>query len=536
MKVLEGKSVFSGIAIGKISILQKVDTSVKRVHVEDPEEEVKRVEAAKEQAVAQLQKLYDKALQEVGESGAAIFEVHQMMLDDDDYLDSIHNIIRTESVNAEYAVATTGDNFSSMFAQMDDDYMKARAADVKDISDRLVRVLSGHGDGELEASEPVIVVAEDLAPSETVQMDKSKVLAFVTRKGSSNSHTAILARTMNIPALINIEYDESMDGKMAVVDGKSGNLIVDPDAETLKKYEDLRADELAQRAMLKELKGKETVTKSGRKLHLYANIGSTGDVANVLANDAEGIGLFRSEFVYLEKEDYPTEEEQFQVYKTVAQNMAGKKVIIRTLDIGADKQIDYFNMAHEENPAMGYRAIRICLDRIDVFKTQLRAIYRASVYGTAAIMFPMIISVKEILRIKEIVEEVKAELTAAGIEIAPVELGIMVETPAAVMISEELAKEVSFFSIGTNDLTQYTLAIDRQNQSLDTIYDSHHPAVLRMIRMTIENGHKGGAWVGICGELGADTTLTKTFVDMGIDELSVSPTYVLGLRKAIREI
>ena len=536
MKVLEGKSVFSGIAIGKISILQKVDTSVKRVHVEDPEEEVKRVEAAKEQAVAQLQKLYDKALQEVGESGAAIFEVHQMMLDDDDYLDSIHNIIRTESVNAEYAVATTGDNFSSMFAQMDDDYMKARAADVKDISDRLVRVLSGHGDGELEASEPVIVVAEDLAPSETVQMDKSKVLAFVTRKGSSNSHTAILARTMNIPALINIEYDESMDGKMAVVDGKSGNLIVDPDAETLKKYEDLRADELAQRAMLKELKGKETVTKSGRKLHLYANIGSTGDVANVLANDAEGIGLFRSEFVYLEKEDYPTEEEQFQVYKTVAQNMAGKKVIIRTLDIGADKQIDYFNMAHEENPAMGYRAIRICLDRIDVFKTQLRAIYRASVYGTAAIMFPMIISVKEILRIKEIVEEVKAELTAAGIEIAPVELGIMVETPAAVMISEELAKEVSFFSIGTNDLTQYTLAIDRQNQSLDTIYDSHHPAVLRMIQMTIENGHKGGAWVGICGELGADTTLTKTFVDMGIDELSVSPTYVLGLRKAIREI
>ena len=536
MKVLEGKSVFSGIAIGKISILQKVDASVKRVHVEDPEEEVKRVEAAREQAVAQLQKLYDKALQEVGESGAAIFEVHQMMLDDDDYLDSIHNIIRTESVNAEYAVATTGDNFSSMFAQMDDDYMKARAADVKDISDRLVRVLSGHGDGELEASEPVIVVAEDLAPSETVQMDKSKVLAFVTRKGSSNSHTAILARTMNIPALINIEYDESMDGKMAVVDGKSGNLIVEPDAETLKKYEDMRADELAQRAMLKELKGKETVTKSGRKLHLYANIGSTGDVANVLANDAEGIGLFRSEFVYLEKEDYPTEEEQFQVYKTVAQNMAGKKVIIRTLDIGADKQIDYFNMAHEENPAMGYRAIRICLDRIDVFKTQLRAIYRASVYGTAAIMFPMIISVKEILRIKEIVEEVKAELTAAGIEIAPVELGIMVETPAAVMISEELAKEVSFFSIGTNDLTQYTLAIDRQNQSLDTIYDSHHPAVLRMIRMTIENGHKGGAWVGICGELGADTTLTKTFVDMGIDELSVSPTYVLGLRKAIREI
>ena len=537
MKVLEGKSVFSGIAIGKISILQKVDASVKRVHVEDPEEEVKRVEAAREQAVAQLQKLYDKALQEVGESGAAIFEVHQMMLDDDDYLDSIHNIIRTESVNAEYAVATTGDNFSSMFAQMDDDYMKARAADVKDISDRLVRVLSGHGDGELEASEPVIVVAEDLAPSETVQMDKSKVLAFVTRKGSSNSHTAILARTMNIPALINIEYDESMDGKMAVVDGKSGNLIVEPDAETLKKYEDMRADELAQRAMLKELKGKETVTKSGRKLHLYANIGSTGDVANVLANDAEGIGLFRSEFVYLEKEDYPTEEEQFQVYKTVAQNMAGKKVIIRTLDIGADKQIDYFNMAHEENPAMGYRAIRICLDRPEVFKTQLRALFRASMFGNISIMYPMIISVTEVKQIKAIVAEVKAELKEQGIPFRDdVEQGIMIETPAAVMISDLLAKEVDFFSIGTNDLTQYTLAIDRQNSKLDNIYDSHHPAVLRMIQKTIENGHKAGCWVGICGELGADMTLTETFLKMGIDELSVSPTFVLPIRKLIREM
>ena len=537
MKVLEGKSVFSGIAIGKISILQKVDASVKRVHVEDPEEEVKRVEAAREQAVAQLQKLYDKALQEVGESGAAIFEVHQMMLDDDDYLDSIHNIIRTESVNAEYAVATTGDNFSSMFAQMDDDYMKARAADVKDISDRLVRVLSGHGDGELEASEPVIVVAEDLAPSETVQMDKSKVLAFVTRKGSSNSHTAILARTMNIPALINIEYDESMDGKMAVVDGKSGNLIVEPDAETLKKYEDMRADELAQRAMLKELKGKETVTKSGRKLHLYANIGSTGDVANVLANDAEGIGLFRSEFVYLEKEDYPTEEEQFQVYKTVAQNMAGKKVIIRTLDIGADKQIDYFNMAHEENPAMGYRAIRICLDRPEVFKTQLRALFRASMFGNISIMYPMIISVTEVKQIKAIVAEVKAELKEQGIPFRDdVEQGIMIETPAAVMISDLLAKEVDFFSIGTNDLTQYTLAIDRQNAKLDNIYDSHHEAVLRMIQMVVDNAHKEGIWAGICGELGADTTLTERFVEMGLDELSVSPTFVLPVRKIVREM
>lgn len=536
MKVLEGKSVFSGIAIGKISILQKVDTSVKRVHVEDPEEEVKRVEAAREQAVAQLQKLYDKALQEVGESGAAIFEVHQMMLDDDDYLDSIHNIIRTESVNAEYAVATTGDNFSSMFAQMDDDYMKARAADVKDISDRLVRVLSGHGDGELEASEPVIVVAEDLAPSETVQMDKSKVLAFVTRKGSSNSHTAILARTMNIPALINIEYDESMDGKMAVVDGKSGNLIIEPDAETLKKYEDMRVDELAQRAMLKELKGKETVTKSGRKLHLYANIGSTGDVANVLANDAEGIGLFRSEFVYLEKEDYPTEEEQFQVYKTVAQNMAGKKVIIRTLDIGADKQIDYFNMAHEENPAMGYRAIRICLDRPEVFKTQLRALFRASMFGNISIMYPMIISVTEVKQIKAIVAEVKAELKEQGIPFRDdVEQGIMIETPAAATISDLLAEEVDFFSIGTNDLTQYTLAIDRQNQSLDSFFDAHHIAVLRMINQTIQNAHKAGIWCGICGELGADSDLTELFLAMGIDELSVSPGRLLTIRRLICE-
>ena len=519
-----GKSVYRGLTIGPIAVLKKNDVQVKREKIEDAKQEIERVKQAVADSQAQLQHLYDKAVKEVGEASAAIFEVHQMMLDDDDYLDSIHNIIRTESVNAEYAVATTGDNFSSMFAQMDDDYMKARAADVKDISDRLVRVLSGHGDGELEASEPVIVVAEDLAPSETVQMDKSKVLAFVTRKGSSNSHTAILARTMNIPALINIEYDESMDGKMAVVDGKSGNLIVEPDAETLKKYEDMRADELAQRAMLKELKGKETVTKSGRKLHLYANIGSTGDVANVLANDAEGIGLFRSEFVYLEKEDYPTEEEQFQVYKTVAQNMAGKKVIIRTLDIGADKQIDYFNMAHEENPAMGYRAIRICLDRPEVFKTQLRALFRASMFGNISIMYPMIISVTEVKQIKAIVAEVKAELKEQGIPFRDdVEQGIMIETPAAVMISDLLAKEVDFFSIGTNDLTQYTLAIDRQNPKLDLFYNAHHPAVLSMIKMTVENAHKAGIWAGICGELGADTSLTKDFLAMGVDELSVSP-------------
>ncbi|MDO4272647.1 MAG: phosphoenolpyruvate--protein phosphotransferase [Eubacteriales bacterium] len=537
MRVLEGKSVFSGIAIGRISILQKVDTSVKRVHVEDTEAEVARVEQAKDKAVEQLQGLYEKAVQEVGESGAAIFEVHQMMLDDDDYLDSIKNIINTESVNAEYAVATTGDNFASMFAQMDDDYMRARAADVKDISDRLVRVLSGNADGDLEASEPVIVVAEDLAPSETVQMDKSKVLAFVTRKGSSNSHTAILARTMNIPALINIEYDDSMNGKMAVVDGRSGSLILEPDEETLKKYQDMKEEDIRQRAMLKELKDKPTETKSGHKIHLYANIGSLSDVASVLTNDAEGIGLFRSEFIYLEKDNYPTEEEQFQIYKTVAQNMAGKKVIIRTLDIGADKQIDYFQMAHEENPAMGYRAIRICLDRPEVFKTQLRALFRASMFGNISIMYPMIISVTEVKQIKAIVEEVKKELTEQGIPFkAQVEQGVMIETPAAAMISDLLAKEVDFFSIGTNDLTQYTLAIDRQNAKLDNIYDSHHEAVLRMIQMIVDNAHKEGIWAGICGELGADTTLTERFVEMGVDELSVSPTFVLPVRKIVREI
>ena len=537
MKVLEGKSVFSGIAIGRISILQKMDTSVKRVHIEDPAAEIARVEDAKGKAVEQLQKLYEKALQEVGESGAAIFEVHQMMLDDDDYLDSIHNIIETESVNAEYAVATTGDNFSAMFASMDDDYMRARAADIKDISDRLVRVLSGFGDGGLDADEPVIVVAEDLAPSETVQLDKSKVLAFVTRKGSSNSHTAILARTMNIPALINIEYDDSVNGVTAIVDGKSGSLIVDPDEATLKKFQDMRDEELRQRAMLKELKGKKTETKSGKSLHLYANIGSVGDVANVLANDAEGIGLFRSEFIYLEKDSYPTEDEQFQIYKAVAQNMAGKKVIIRTLDIGADKQIDYFQMEHEENPAMGYRAIRICLDRPEVFKTQLRALFRASMFGSISIMYPMIISVKEVHQIKAIVEEVKKELTEQGIPFRDdVEQGIMIETPAAVMISDLLVKEVDFFSIGTNDLTQYTLAIDRQNAKLDNIYDSHHEAVLRMIQMVVDNAHKEGKWAGICGELGADTTLTERFVEMGLDELSVSPTFVLPVRKIIRDM
>ena len=538
MQVCHGKSVFGGIAIGKLWVFAKKEHQIVRVKVQNPEEELARFEKAKEEAVKQLQKLYDKACKEVGEANAAIFEIHQMMLDDEDYTDSVHNIIISQQVNAEYAVGVTADNFANMFAAMDDEYMKARSADVKDISGRVIRILAGIGDGSITSEEPVILLADDLTPSETVSLDKSKILAFVTRNGSANSHTAILARSMNIPALVqtDVELLKEYHGIDAVVDGLDGKLYLDPEETVLAELVQKKEACGRERAELEKLIGLDNVTRDGRKINVYANIGSPEDVDKVLLNDAGGIGLFRSEFLYLGREDYPSEEEQFEIYKEVLNRMEGKKVIIRTLDIGADKQVDYFKLPKEENPAMGYRAIRICLDRIDVFKTQLRAIYRASVYGTAAIMFPMIISVKEILRIKEIVEEVKAELTAAGIEIAPVELGIMVETPAAVMISEELAKEVSFFSIGTNDLTQYTLAIDRQNQSLDTIYDSHHPAVLRMIQMTIENGHKGGAWVGICGELGADTTLTKTFVDMGIDELSVSPTYVLGLRKAIREI
>lgn len=536
MKKVEGKVVFSGIAIGKISVLRKADQSVKRYHIEDTAAEIRRVEEAKTKAAGELTGLYEKALQEVGESGAAIFEVHQMMLEDADYTDSIHNMIETQQVNAEYAVASTGDNFSAMFAAMDDDYMQARAADIKDISERLIRVLLGKGQGNLDSAEPVIVAAEDLAPSETVQMDKSKVLAFVTRLGSSNSHTAILARTMNIPALINVDFTEEMDGKMGIVDGKNGLLLVEPDEETLSGYRKQQKEEADKKAMLKEVKGQETVTKSGRKVSLYANIGSLSDVAAVLQNDAGGIGLFRSEFIYLEKEDYPTEEEQFQIYKTVAQNMAGKKVIIRTLDIGADKQVGYFNMDKEENPAMGYRAIRICLDRPEIFKTQLRALFRASAYGTVSIMYPMIISVAEVRAIKKIVEEVKQELTSEQVPFGEVEQGIMIETPAAVMISDLLAKEVDFFSIGTNDLTQYTLAIDRQNAKLDSIYDSHHEAVLRMIRLVVENAHKEGIWAGICGELGADMTLTEEFVKMGVDELSVSPSFILPIRRIIREM
>lgn len=535
MEQFTGKSIFKGTAIGRILFYSKNQQQVKRAKVEDVEAEVARYEEAKAKAIEQLGKLHDKAVAEVGEDNAMIFEVHAMMLEDDDYNDSVYNIIRNDEVNAEFAVATTGDNFSVMFAEMDDEYFKARAADVKDISERVIGVLSGSGSDGNIGEEPVIVVAEDLAPSETVQMDKSKLLAFVTRLGSSNSHTAILARTMNIPALIGVDIKEEWNGKMAIVDGKKGIFFVDPDVTTLEKYIEEKKKEEEARELLLKLKGQPDETLDGRHIKLYANIGSVADVTNVLANDAAGIGLFRSEFLYLEKDNYPTEEEQFQVYKTVAQNMAGKKVVIRTLDIGADKQVDYFNMEHEENPAMGYRAIRICLDRVEIFKTQLRALYRASAFGTISIMFPMIISVKEVQDIKKICEEVRNELDASGVKYGEVELGIMIETPAAVMISDLLAKEVDFFSIGTNDLTQYTLAIDRQNPKLDNIYDSHHPAILRMIQMVIDNGHKENCWVGICGELGADTTLTEQFIKMGLDELSVSPTFVLPVRKVIRE-
>ncbi|MCR5145121.1 MAG: phosphoenolpyruvate--protein phosphotransferase [Lachnospiraceae bacterium] len=534
MREFVGKSVFNGIAIGPLKVLGKEENAVKRTKVEKPEEEIVRFTQAKEQAKAELGEIYKKALKEVGEASAAIFEVHQMMLDDLDYIESIVNMIKTQEINAEFAVAVTGDNFSEMFAAMDDDYMKARAADVKDISNRVIAILQGkNGAGNL-GDEPVIIVADDLAPSETVQLDKSKVLSFITRHGSTNSHTAILARTMNIPALIGVEYPEDGDGKIAIVDGAKGILIIEPDENTLRKYEELKREDEEQARLLMELKGKPNITKDGKEINLYANIGGVGDVAAALANDAGGIGLFRSEFLYLESDDYPTEEQQFKAYRTVAENMAGKKVIIRTLDIGADKQVGYFNLEKEDNPAMGYRAIRICLDRIDVFKTQLRALYRASYYGNISIMFPMIISVDEVKKAKDLCEEVKKELEKEGVKYGQVELGIMIETPAAVMISDELAKEVEFFSIGTNDLTQYTLAIDRQNPALDNIYDSHHPAVLKMIKQTVNSGHAHGCWVGICGELGADTTLTETFLHMGVDELSVSPSMILKVRNQIR--
>ena len=533
-----GKSVLKGIAIGRIYLYKKQEYVLKHETVENPEAEVERLEKAKEAAGSQLEELYQKALVEAGEEQAMIFDVHKMMLEDEDYLDSIRGMIRDEKMNAEYAVSLTGDNFAGVFASMDYEDMKARSADVLDISKRLIRILAGVGEEGIVSEEPVILLADDLSPSETVQMDKSKILAIVTKHGSTNSHTAILARSMNIPALVQTDVAllEEYSGAKAVVDGFSGTFIINPEDSVLDTMVQKKMEYEKERTALQELKGKDNITSDGRRINLYANIGNVSDVDKVLESDAGGIGLFRSEFIYLGREDYPSEEEQFHIYKEVLSKMEGKKVIIRTLDIGADKQVDYFKLPKEENPAMGFRAIRICLERPEVFKTQLRAIYRASAFGTAAIMFPMIISVGEIRKIKKIVEEVKDELTKEGISFNRVELGIMIETPAAAVISDELAKEVEFFSIGTNDLTQYTLAIDRQNQNLDDFYDSHHEAVLRLIRMTVENGHKAGIWVGICGELGGDTTLTKTFVDMGVDELSVSPTYVLSVRKAVRDI
>ena len=537
MQIYKGKSVFGGIAIGKISVYKKDEQLVKRVKIEDADAEMERYTDARNIAAAQLQKLYDKALKEVGEANAAIFEVHQMMLEDEDYNESVENIIHSQMVNAEYAVASTADNFAQMFEAMDDDYMRGRAADVRDISERVITVLAGGAGSGLDSDEPVIIAADDLAPSETVQLDKDKVLSFVTAHGSENSHTAILARTMGIPALIGtgIDLDETVDGKLGIVDGTNGVVYVDPDAELLEEMKKKQQEEQEKKRLLQTLKGKENITLDGQKVMLYANVGNIKDLGIALQNDAGGIGLFRSEFIYLGQDHYPTEEEQFQIYKTVAETMAGRRVIIRTLDIGADKQCDYFELDKEDNPAMGLRAIRICLTRPEIFKTQLRALFRASVYGNINIMYPMIISVDEVRQIKATVEEVKAELTEQGIEYGNPAQGIMIETPASVMMSRELAEEVDFFSIGTNDLTQYTLAIDRQNSKLDKFFDSHHPAVLRMIQMTVENAHKAGIWCGICGELGADQALTKDFLAMGVDELSVSPGSILPLRKIILE-
>lgn len=537
MKVYEGKSVYSGIAIGRIRLFSKDERQVKRVRVGDTGAELARYEDARKKSIGELAALHDKALKEVGEANAAIFEVHQMMLEDDDYNDSVRNIITSQGVNAEYAVATTGDNFSMMFASMDDDYMKERAADVKDISERVINVLSGSSSSGLTGDEPVIIIADDLAPSETVQLDKDKVLAFVTVHGSTNSHTAILARTMGIPALVNtpVELNDDIDGCLAIVDGTKGTVYINPDEAMLEMMRENKAMDDEQKKLLASLKGRENVTIDGQKIKLYANIGNIKDLAKVIQNDAGGIGLFRSEFIYLESKDFPTEEEQFAIYKQVAETMAGKTVIIRTLDIGADKQCDYFNLKHEDNPAMGCRAIRICLTRPEIFKVQLRALFRASAYGNIAIMYPMIISAWEIDRIYEIVDEVKKELDEQGISYGNPKQGIMIETPAAVMMSDVLASKVDFFSIGTNDLTQYTLAIDRQNTELDMFYDAHHPAVLKMISMVVENAHKAGIWAGICGELGADRTLTKEFLAMGVDELSVSPASVLPIRKIVLE-
>ena len=538
MQCFQGKSVYKGIVMGPVAVLKKNDYQVKRARIEDPEAEVKRVEEAVEVSKKQLGRLYDKAVREVGEASAAIFEVHQMMLEDEDYLESMENMIRTELVNAEYAAAATGDNFAEMFAAMDDEYMKARSADVKDISERLVRNLSGEGDNDLSSMEPSVIVADDLSPSETVQMDKEKILAFVTVHGSTNSHTAILARMMNIPALIGVPMDLNglKTGMMAVVDGFSGQVIFEPEEDVRKETEKRMQEEAEKQKLLEELKGKENITPDGRKINIYANIGSVGDLGYVMENDAGGIGLFRSEFLYLGRNDFPTEEEQFQAYKQAVQTMAGKKVIIRTLDIGADKQVEYFNLGKEENPALGYRAIRICLKQPEIFKAQLRALFRAAVYGNLSVMYPMITSTEEVEKIYAIVAEVEEELKKQEVQYKIPEQGIMIETPAAVMISDRLAEMVDFFSIGTNDLTQYTLAIDRQNEQLDDFYNPHHEAVLRMIRMVVENAHKCGKWAGICGELGADLTLTEQFVRMGVDELSVAPSMILKLRKVVREM
>ncbi len=537
MEKFIGKAAFQGIAIGKIAEMVKSDGVVRRDHIEDVAAEIDRLHAAKEQAIGELQALYQKALKDVGEAHAEIFEVHQMMLDDDDYNESIEEMIKEQKVNAEYAVATTGDNFADMFANMEDEYMRGRAADVKDISSRLVADLQGAGANANVFTEPVILVADDLAPSETVQLDKEMVLAFVTRAGSTNSHTAILARTMNIPALVQVDIPKDVDGKLAIVDGMKGGVIVDPDADTLAKYQVLQEKEEEKRKLLDEMKGKESVTKSGRHVHLYGNIGGVGDVGYVLENDGEGVGLFRSEFLYLQNDDYPTEEQQFQAYKKVAELLAGKQLIIRTLDIGADKQIDYFKLDKEENPALGFRAIRICLTREEIFMTQLRALLRASAYGNIAIMFPMIISKWEVETCLKMLNQAKAELDAHDVPYKKdISVGIMIETPAAVLIADELAELVDFFSIGTNDLTQYTCAIDRQNQALEKFFDAHHPAVLKAIQMTIDAGHRHNTWVGICGELGADPALTETFVKMGIDELSMSPTSILRTRKIIRDM
>lgn len=538
MQCFQGKSVYKGIVMGPVAVLKKNDYQVKRARIEDPEAEVKRVEEAVEVSKKQLGRLYDKAVREVGEASAAIFEVHQMMLEDEDYLESMENMIRTELVNAEYAAAATGDNFAEMFAAMDDEYMKARSTDVKDISERLVRNLSGEGDNDLSSMEPSIIVADDLSPSETVQMDKEKILAFVTVHGSTNSHTAILARMMNIPALIGVPMDLNglKTGMTAVVDGFSGQVIFEPEEDVRKETEKRMQEEAEKQKLLEELKGKENITPDGRKINIYANIGSVGDLGYVMENDAGGIGLFRSEFLYLGRNDFPTEEEQFQAYKQAVQTMAGKKVIIRTLDIGADKQVEYFNLGKEENPALGYRAIRICLKQPEIFKAQLRALFRAAVYGNLSVMYPMITSTEEVEKIYAIVAEVEEELKKQEVQYKIPEQGIMIETPAAVMISDRLAEMVDFFSIGTNDLTQYTLAIDRQNEQLDDFYNPHHEAVLRMIRMVVENAHKCGKWAGICGELGADLTLTEQFVRMGVDELSVAPSMILKLRKVVREM